>query len=81
MNELKDMIINLFRLEPYSLARYNLASRIQNKENELGLRTNYYNLDIENKTVKCDLLKKVKGLYETIDTFNINNIRIFERND
>lgn len=81
MQELKDMIIKLFRLEPYSKERYDLSSKLNELENSLGLRTNYYNLDIENKTVKCDLLKKVNGLYETIETFIIDDIKIFERND
>ena len=79
MENLKEMIKKLFTLAPYSKERYKLSKDIQELENNLGLRTNYYDINEKDKTIKCELLKKVNGLYETLETFKIENIRIYER--
>lgn len=71
------LITELFRSEPYSKKRYDLSEELEKLENELNIRTNYH-IDTKKKIVKVDILKRNKGLYETIKSFEIDNIKIWE---
>lgn len=79
MKELKDLMIKLFRTEPYTIERYNLVKQIEQKENELKVYHYAYGLDIKNKKVIIDIQTKEDGLYKTIETYTIDNIKILER--
>lgn len=74
---MKELINKLFHAEPYSAERYQISNELHNLEQQTNLRTNYH-LDSINKSVKVEILKKSNGLYETIDRFTINNIKIYE---
>lgn len=79
MKELKDLMIELFRTEPYTIERYNLVKKVEQKENELKVYHYAYGLDIKEKKVIIDIQAKVNGLYQTIETYTIDNIKILER--
>lgn len=79
MIELKELMIKLFRAEPYSRERYNLVKQIEQKENELKVYHYAYGLDIKGKKVIIDIQTKVDGLYQTIETYTIDNIKVLER--
>lgn len=79
MKELKDLMIKLFRAEPYTIERYNLVKQVEQKEIELKVYHYAYGLDIKNKKVIIDIQAKVDGLYQTIETYTIDNIKIWER--
>ena len=70
----KNMITELFKLKPYSKERYEKANEIKNFGKETGLYCNYYDMNLENKTVQCNISIKNDGLYERLETFTITNI-------
>jgi len=70
----KTMLTEVFSLEPYSKERYEKVEEIKQFEKETGLSHRGYELDLKNKTIKCDILTKNNGLYETLETFTINKI-------
>lgn len=74
---MKELINKLFHAEPYSAERYQLSKELQNLEQQTNLRTNYH-LDSTNRSVDVEILKRNKGLYETIDSFTVNNIKVYE---
>ena len=75
---IKKLLIDIFTSEPYSAKRYNLVEKVKQLEKETGIYTNVYNLDTISKKITCDLMIKDKGLYDTIETFTIENIKVYE---
>lgn len=79
MEQLKELLVKLFRAEPYTKERYDIIKQIEKIENELKVYTYFHGLDEENKTIIADIQAKEKGLYKTIEEFKIDNIKLFRR--
>ena len=77
MKELKETLTKLFRAEPYSAEREKIYNKLKEIESKNNITT-HHTYSQDNKTVKVEILKKNNGLYETIEIFTIDKIKVID---